>query len=210
MVALSVAEVRKNKRVLPRAITPAISWLLLWSFTGLIIMSLVPSKRVDRIYSAIPPLCLLLAAQVAVVLSDADRRRNYMRWIVAALGSAILFTGGYTVLKVSFGYRDHLDALRRFGETVRAEATAHNWRYEVISGLSGSEGMLLYLGRRHFIEPEDAVREWNSGTLDALVVPSNVERDLLPQLSPRGNPVLQSTHRRSEPRVDYKLIVRSK
>ena len=32
---------------------------------GLIVMSLIPSKRVDRIFPVIPPLCLLLAAQVA-------------------------------------------------------------------------------------------------------------------------------------------------
>ncbi len=40
-------------------------WLLCWSLGGLIAMSLIPSKRVDRIFPIVPPLCLLLAAQIA-------------------------------------------------------------------------------------------------------------------------------------------------
>src|SRR5438477_8238217 len=47
-----------------REISPDTFWLLCWSVGGLIVMSLVPSKRVDRIFPVIPPLCLLLAAQV--------------------------------------------------------------------------------------------------------------------------------------------------
>jgi hypothetical protein len=47
-----------------REMSPGTFWLLCWSIGGLIVMSLVPSKRVDRIFPVIPPLCLLLAAQV--------------------------------------------------------------------------------------------------------------------------------------------------
>ena len=45
--------------------SPETFWLLCWSVGGLIVMSLIPSKRVDRIFPVIPPLCLLLAAQMA-------------------------------------------------------------------------------------------------------------------------------------------------
>ena len=48
-----------------REMSPDTFWLLCWSLGGLIVMSLIPSKRVDRIFPVIPPLCLLLAAQVA-------------------------------------------------------------------------------------------------------------------------------------------------
>ena len=48
-----------------REMSPETFWLLCWSIGGLIVMSLIPSKRVDRIFPVIPPLCLLLAAQVA-------------------------------------------------------------------------------------------------------------------------------------------------
>jgi 4-amino-4-deoxy-L-arabinose transferase-like glycosyltransferase len=47
-----------------RDMSPETLWLLCWSIGGLIVMSLIPSKRVDRIFPVIPPLCLLLAAQI--------------------------------------------------------------------------------------------------------------------------------------------------
>jgi len=122
-------------------------------------MSLIPSKRVDRIFPVIPPLCLLLAAQVAVA-------RVY-RWIAIALAFAILFTGGYTGWKVITGYRDHRDALAIFGRNIRHEAEAHHWHYEVVS--AKDEGLLLYLRKTDFVKPADAITEWNTGNLDALV-----------------------------------------
>lgn len=208
MLALLVIAIRRNKRFVPRGLAPATLWLLLWTFTGLVIMSLVPSKRVDRVYSVIPPLCLLLAAQVAAALSDPARRNTYARWLVTALAFAVLFTGGYTVWKIGSGYRDHLDALERFGHEVRAQTKAHEWRYEVISGLAGSEGMLLYLERPHFIETEEAVRRWNNGDIDAIAVPTNERDELVPQLWPPPVSLLHSVHRRSQPRVDYELLAR--
>ena len=55
-----------------REMSPETFWLLCWSIGGLIVMSLIPSKRVDRIFPVIPPLCLLLAAQIAVRNSCSD------------------------------------------------------------------------------------------------------------------------------------------
>ncbi len=83
------------------------------------------------------------------------------------VGLLNLFTGGYTIFKIVSGYRDHLDALVVFGRNVRHEAEAHHWRYEVVS--AKDEGLLLYLRKTHFIEPDRAVIEWNRGNLDALV-----------------------------------------
>ena len=147
--------------------SPETFWLLCWSIGGLIVMSLIPSKRVDRIFPVIPPLCLLLAAQVAArfllatalwavlpkVLNQTrpptGRWLQKLRWRVSiggsaiALAFAILFTGGYTGWKVITGYRDHRDALAVFGRNIRHEAEAHHWRYEVVS--AKDEGLLLYL-----------------------------------------------------------------
>src|SRR4029077_10931457 len=89
------------------------------------------------------------------------------RWSAIALALAILFTGGYTIFKVISGYTSHRDALAIFGRDVRREATAHHWRYEAVS--ANDEGLLLYLQKMHFIEPQRAVTEWNRGNLDALV-----------------------------------------
>jgi len=167
-----------------REISPETFWLLCWIIGGLIVMSLIPSKRVDRIFPVIPPLCLLLAAQIsgrdnALRRPDAAAQRPY-RWTLAALVFAILFTGGYTGWKVITGYRDHRNALAVFGRNVRHEAEAGRWRYEVVS--AKDEGLLLYLQKTHFVKPVDAVAEWNAGNLDALVASkekaSAVMRDL--------------------------------
>src|SRR5205809_1966300 len=50
-----------------REMSPETFWLLCWSVGGLIVMSMIPSKRVDRIFPIIPSLCLLLAAQIGRV-----------------------------------------------------------------------------------------------------------------------------------------------
>src|SRR5437868_5962746 len=154
-------------------------WLICWSFGGLIVMSLIPSKRVDRIFAVIPPLCLLLAAQVAPRNSCSHGPVDYAsrsvgsaetghrpvvtkdtltpiyRWSTGALVLAILFTGGYTGWKVITGYRDHRNALAIFGRNVRHEAEVRHWRYEIVS--AKDEGLLLYLRKTHFVEPADAV-----------------------------------------------------
>ena len=148
-----------------REMSPETFWLLCWSFGGLIVMSLIPSKRVDRIFPVIPPLCLLLAAQISG--RNGGLRRPYL-WTLAALVFAILFTGGYTGWKVITGYRDHRNALAVFGRYVRQEAETRHWRYEIVS--AKDEGLLLYLQRTHFVKPVDAVAEWKAGNLDALVV----------------------------------------
>ena len=145
-------------------------------------MSLIPSKRVDRIFPVIPPLCLLLAAQING--RDAALRRPDGAADGATSGPAgsavfaIFFTGGYTGWKVITGYRDHRDALAVFGRNVRHEAEAHHWRYEVVS--AKDEGLLLYLRKTHFIEPDGAVTEWNAGNLDALVASTEKAAVLMP------------------------------
>src|SRR5438034_6154997 len=111
-----------------REMSPGTFWLLCWSLGGLVAMSLIPSKRVDTIFPIVPPLCLLLAAQIAKrnscshgsvsrplesvdfnstgyrpVAIEKQATRIY-RWIAAALLLAIIFTGGYTISKVFSGY----------------------------------------------------------------------------------------------------------
>ena len=163
-----------------REMSPETFWLLCWSVGGLIVMSLIPSKRVDRIFPVIPPLCLLLAAQVALA-------RVY-RWSAIALTFAIFFTGGYTGWKIITGYRDHRDALAVFGRNIRHEAEAHHWRYEVVS--AKDEGLLLYLRKTDFVKPADAITEWNTGNLDALVASKEKAAVLIPDL--KGAALVQS------------------
>jgi len=134
------------------------------------VMSLIPSKRVDRIFPAIPPLCLLLAAQIKVVMADNVIR---VRRITAfAIILATIFTGAYAAMRVVDGYRNHRDALVKFGREVRRIATAEHLRYEILPGRD--ESLLLYLQRPRFYtritEPTAA-----PPALDALVVPLDEE-----------------------------------
>ncbi len=181
-------------------------WLLCWSLGGLIAMSLIPSKRVDRIFPIVPPLCLLLASQVhgmvgALRRPDAPAGRPYL---AIALAFSILFTGGYTIFKIVSGYRDHHDALVVFGRNVRHEAEAHHWRYEVVS--AKDEGLLLYLRKTHFIEPDRAVIEWNRGNLDVLVASTDKAPALLGELRDSSLSSLKSNESNKEQGRDYVLI----
>jgi 4-amino-4-deoxy-L-arabinose transferase-like glycosyltransferase len=183
-------------------------WLLCWSLGGLLAMSLIPSKRMDRIFPIVPPLCLLLASQVhgmvgALRRRDAPAVRPYL---ATALAFSMLFTGGYTIFKIVSGYRDHHDALAVFGRSVRHEAEVRGWRYEIIS--AKDEGLLLYVRRTHFIEPDRAVIEWNRGNLDALVASTEKAPALVGELRDASLSSLKSNEKKKEQGRDYVLITR--
>jgi len=191
-----------------REMSPEVFWLLCWSLGGLIVMSLIPSKRVDRIFPVIPPLCLLLAAQIGRV--GAPRRLpkafgTAPRFCLAvALTFAILFTGGYTISKVISGYRHHRDALATFGRDVRRDAKTHHWRYEAVS--AKDESLLLYLQKTRFVEPAEAIAEWNRGNLDALVASTQKASGLMRDLRNAALSDLKSTTRKEGQEKGYVLI----
>jgi 4-amino-4-deoxy-L-arabinose transferase-like glycosyltransferase len=207
---LSFPRTRSGIRNLFRHANPDIFWLVCWSFTGFIVMSLVPSKRVDRIYPVIPPLCLLLAAQIAGGFRIKQTGERALQWSAAALLFSILFTGGYTAAKVLSDYRDNANHLEVFSHVVNEQAVAHHWRYEVISGgaRGSSEGMLLYLQKPHFIKPDEAVQEWNRGALDALVVPKDRISELMPELQNAVITPIRSVDRKTDPQTGYLLVTR--
>jgi 4-amino-4-deoxy-L-arabinose transferase-like glycosyltransferase len=163
-----------------RAMSPETFWLVAWSLGGLLVMSFVPSKRIDRVFPIVPPLCLLLAAQVAPLRTREKLSALTAKCCAIAIAFACLFTTTYAVGKVILGYRQHSGAFAAFGKSVRQEAAAHGWNYELIGG--EDEGMALYLRRTEFLKPEQAAAEWNSGKLDGLVVPDDELTELLPRL----------------------------
>jgi hypothetical protein len=170
------------------------------------VMSLIPSKRVDRIFPIVPPLCLLLAAQIGSIFKDEQLRTRVYRWSAVALILSILITGSYTAAKVIFGYRDHRDALVVFGCDVRNEAQTHHWGYEVVS--AKDEGLLLYLRKTNFIKPDRAIAEWNRGNLDALVAPAENAPALMRDLHGAVLSQLKSNERKGEQGKRYVLITR--
>src|SRR5438093_7763006 len=232
MVAIALVELHSRKwrlRSALRDMSPETFWLLCWSLGGLVVMSLIPSKRVDRIFPIVPPLCLLLAAQIGrrpscshgtvsrfatsadlelaghrPVATENGAMRVY-RWGAVALAFAILFTGGYTISKVISGYWHHRNALAIFGRDVRREAAAHHWRYEVVS--AKDEGLLLYLQKTHFIDPDHAIPEWNQGNLDALVASTEKAPSLMSRLPDATLSQVRSNDRKKEQGSDYVLLI---
>jgi 4-amino-4-deoxy-L-arabinose transferase-like glycosyltransferase len=173
ILGLLVVALRKTKAATGKwlgNLSPEMFWLITWALGGIVVMSLIPSKRVDRIFPAIPPLCLLLAAQIKVVMADNVIR---VRRIAAfAIIFAAVFTGAYAAMRVADGYRNHRDALVRFGHEVRRIAAAEHLRYEILPGRD--ESLLLYLQRPRFYTRITEPTAAPSG-LDALVVPLDEE-----------------------------------
>jgi len=207
MIAMAIFDLRSRQWSIPAALremSPETFWLLCWSFGGLIAMSIIPSKRVDRIFPVIPPLCLLLGAQTAAILEQSRGRIRASRWLGAALIIACLLTIGYSASRIVTGYRDHRDALSIFGRQVRELATANHWRYEAVG--STDEGLPLYLMRPHFLKPDRAVAAWNAGEIDALAVPENEMPRFMSELQGVASPSLRSAQRKNLRRSNYVLL----
>lgn len=185
---------------------PETVWLICWALGGLLVMSLIPSKRVDRIFPVIPPLCLLLAAQVGNVSGDEQWRERVKRWSAVALLLSILWSGGYSMIKIISGYRAHRDALVEFGCEVRKTAAAHHWRLEAVR--SEDEGLLLYLDRPRFVRADEAITKWNRAEVDALVAPGEEAPELMRQLHDAALSDLRSPERTGESEMGYVLITR--
>jgi hypothetical protein len=183
---------------------PDTVWLVCWALGGLVLMSFIPSKRVDRIFPVVPPLCLLLGAQVARGLEHERWRATIRPWLIVSIVFACLFTGGYAAFKIGSAYRAHDDALVKFSREVRREAEARHWRYAVVGGRE--EGILLYLRRDDFLPPDDAVKEWNTGQLDALVVRNEPAQ---PWLELLHGAQLQSVSKKATGKAQYSLFTRS-
>jgi len=172
-LGLLVVALRKTKAATGKwlgSLSPEMFWLITWALGVIVVMSLIPSKRVDRIFPAIAPLCLLLAAQIKAMMADNVIR---VRRIAAfAIIFATIFTGTYAAMRVVDGYGNHRDALVKFGREVRGIAGAEHLRYEILPGRD--ESLLLYLQRPRFYtritEPTAA-----PPGLDALVVPTDEE-----------------------------------
>jgi 4-amino-4-deoxy-L-arabinose transferase-like glycosyltransferase len=210
LIILAVLSVRMNGasiRASSRTISPETFWLICWSLGGLIVMSLIPSKRIDRIYPVIPPLCLVLAAQTRWNFHNVQLRERFCRWSALALFLSILLTSHYVIYKKVFlGYRDHRDGLSTFGREVRREARAYGWRYEIIESHDG--GMLLYLEKTHFIQPDRAIAEWNRGNLDAVIVRTQDAPDLMHNLPGAALSPIRTDAIRADRGRGYVVIVR--
>ncbi len=142
--------------------SPELLWLTCWIVGGLIVMSLVPSKRADRIFPIIPPACLLLAKTVPAL----PRSRILIPWLA---GIALFANLGYTTWIASQNYRSGQDGLVVFGRNARHLADERGVTLSVVRGRD--EGMLLYAGKTSFTNPIAARDAWQKGTIGAAIMP---------------------------------------
>jgi hypothetical protein len=211
MIALAVA-FRTRGRI-GEALRPMpadVFWLICWGLGGLIVMSLIPSKRVDRIFPVVPPFCLLLGAQVGRGLMAEKIRAKVYQWSAASLVFACLFTTGYSLWKVVPGYRYQREALVTFSRAVREVAARYHWRYKVVlsNNRSGTEGMLLYLQKLHFVPLDKAVEEWNNDKIEALVIPEDQVDSAMAELRQANITPLRTSKRKDPHAPSYILVTR--
>lgn len=193
IVFLSIPEVRARIRR-----EPSLLWLVCWAGAGLLFMSLVPSKRMDRVYPVILPCCLLVAGAWPLL---PPRRPRYL--LAGLLGLAVLWNAGYAGYQLAHDYRTHQGELRAWA--YRARAAAQGRSLAVVSGRD--EGMLLYLGLTHFTRVDDAAQAWKVGALKWCVLP---EREFEGKAEHWDNCVrVTSVPRWPEKNSGYVLIGRS-
>ncbi len=151
---------------------PGTLWLACWALGGLLCMTFVPSKRVDRIFPVIPPLCLLLVSMVSACQCGTRVRA----WCGAAVVAAVLAVSGYFLTIVCVGYHDKEDALVQFGREAQAVAKkAGVSQIDVVEGKD--EPMVIYCGATRTLHPNFAMRAWKSGEIHALVIPERRIKD---------------------------------
>ena len=147
----------------------ALLWLACWALGGLAVMSLVPSKRFDRILPVIPPLCLLLPAMARYLPNYQWRRQPVGRLAILSTFIALTISAGYATWHVTRGYRTQQHGLVKFGAMVRQETSGRGDRLLVVNGKD--EGMLLYIRHPRFTSMNDALSLWRFRRADWMVVP---------------------------------------
>jgi 4-amino-4-deoxy-L-arabinose transferase-like glycosyltransferase len=165
LVALAcVREVRESIRK-----DPSLMWLVAWALGGLIVFSLIPSKRADRMFPIIPPLCLLLPGMLSALPHGRLFRWNARRAVLACIAFAAVMSGGYAAYRVAENVRNDEGSLAEFGRSAKETSAANGWKLGVTEGLD--EGLALYTRQSHLLSRTEAQRLWLDGSLDALILP---------------------------------------
>jgi 4-amino-4-deoxy-L-arabinose transferase-like glycosyltransferase len=200
LLALALPIVSENAR---RKISsdPGTLWLACWALGGLLCMTFVPSKRVDRIFPIVPPLCLLLVCMV----SACQCGKRIRAWCGGAVVLSAIAVCGYFLTIVFVGYQTNDDALVRFGREVRkVTREAGALKIGVVEGRD--EPMVIYCDAGSYLPVIRAMRAWNNGDIDALVIPERRIPDpgLLPLPTIDSGPISKQKETR------YLLFLRPK
>lgn len=195
-----------NVRVRFRA-EPGVFWLVCWTVASLVVMSLIPSKRVDRIYPLLAPASLLVAALAPYVW-------NQLRWR-AVFGAAVLFAmlgyGAFFTGSGIHGYVTGADSLTRFAAQAR-EMAARQGHETVWLMTSRDEGLLLYFDQPGFLSSHETImawrgeEDWDGAPVGALVYPERRREWLEEILGPQSSALESGAVNKNE--SAYYLILR--
>ncbi len=183
-------------------VRPHVRWLFMWIAGGFVVMSLVPSKRADRIFPLLPPLALMIATLASHLPRERFPSARQSRWIRAALLVAALIHVGYAGQQVYDAHRHDAGALVRFGEHARRWTAERGLTMRIVRATN--EGLLMYTGQTEFLSLDEAISQWKSDRVDALMLESD------PAVAPafeEGVTVLESAPAQRN-RAAYRLIVR--
>jgi hypothetical protein len=159
---------------------PSLAWLAAWALGGLLVFSLIPSKRTDRMFPILPPLCLLLPGMMAALPGGKLFRWPLKRVAVVTVAIALVISGGYTVERVVSNVRMEEGALAEFGRNALEVSKANHWKLGVVEGLD--EGLTLYVRKVHPLDKKSARAAWADGSLDALILPDADDQKLRDEL----------------------------
>ncbi len=146
---------------------PGALWLACWILGALVAMSLVPAKRVDRIFPILPAAALLLARHWPSItwplLARHPARAARVLW-----AATLLLWGAYaTSLALGRG-RPETIQLRDFCNTARETSAHAGWR--IAAAGPQHDAVLCYLRLPSFLDETAGRAAWTNGALDALVV----------------------------------------
>lgn len=159
---------------------PADFWLVCWALGGLILMTILPSKRIDRIYPVVPPLALLTVVMIA---RAGPMLRETRIWAGGTLVAALLWTCGYFGGLLITSYLQPDDLLERFAKRSIALANERNLGpVEIIR--ANDEGMVMYLGRERFLPSSVAIDQWGDRSLNAVIATPKMRQKLEAEFGP--------------------------
>ncbi|MDD5201331.1 MAG: hypothetical protein PHC88_16185, partial [Terrimicrobiaceae bacterium] len=194
--ALLFPQVRRDLKSRPET-----RWLLLWALGGLLLMTFIPAKRVDRIYPVVPPLCLLAAEWCAALWTD---RRVRIATGAATL-AALLFAGGYFIGLVPLSIKEGASALVEFSARARATAASHGVA-EITLPRARDDGLLLYFDRVRYDSKSDALARWKAGLPIALVLSDRSVKQFFDGMVPPKPAMVSDELRRKNERRYYLFL----
>lgn len=183
---------------------PEILWLACWTLGALVVMSLIPSKRTDRIFPVVPPACLWLVELLAHWGRDRIGRFSRRGIAVGSVCLAALIASAYAGSKIYDARREDQGGLVRFGRAARALAYENGWPLAVANGRD--EGLPMYAQVASFEPRKKICERWERGELSGVIIPEKQLERYLPELP--GGRILLHSPRSAESGQSYVFYAR--